>query len=207
MKTLYDVLGVPKDASQDDIRAAYKQKRSEHHPDREGGDHDLMAELNAAYDVLGNTESRAVYDAVGHSDVQEFERTVVLLMSSAIEQSLDGLPVGVIKRATTLLYSRILALKVREDSLRKEIKRTEALSGGTKTADEVNLVEKILKERMELQRAAMKEATSAIWHLAEAHKRMGRYEDVMPPEAPTEKAHKQGYRIGLDFGTTRTWSP
>jgi hypothetical protein len=44
-----EVLGVPKDASRDDIRAAYRRLASQHHPDK-GGSADKMAELNAAQD-------------------------------------------------------------------------------------------------------------------------------------------------------------
>lgn len=43
-----EVLSLPKDAKRDDVRAAYRRLASAHHPDKPGGSHEKMAELNAA---------------------------------------------------------------------------------------------------------------------------------------------------------------
>lgn len=58
---LYEVLGVPKDASQDEIRKAFKKLAVKHHPDR-GGDADKFKEINAAHEVLSDPEKRKIYD-------------------------------------------------------------------------------------------------------------------------------------------------
>lgn len=61
MSTLYDVLEVRTDASQEDIRAAYRQLAKERHPDV-GGTVEAMQELTAAYAVLRDPDARATYD-------------------------------------------------------------------------------------------------------------------------------------------------
>ena len=61
----YDALGVPRDASDADIRKAFRQLARVHHPDRDGGDHEKMAEANRAYEILTDPERRARYDATG----------------------------------------------------------------------------------------------------------------------------------------------
>ena len=57
----YQVLGVDKTASQDDIKRAYRRLASKHHPDR-GGDAEEFKRVQEAYDTLGDPERRAAYD-------------------------------------------------------------------------------------------------------------------------------------------------
>lgn len=64
----YEVLGVGKDASPDEIKKAFRRAAVEHHPDR-GGDEAKFKELNEAYEVLKDTEKRKRYDQFGHAGV------------------------------------------------------------------------------------------------------------------------------------------
>ncbi|MDB5340529.1 MAG: hypothetical protein JWN70_6148 [Planctomycetaceae bacterium] len=61
MRNYYDILGVPRNASADEIRKAYRHSAVLNHPDR-GGDHRRMVQINEAYGVLGDTALRAEYD-------------------------------------------------------------------------------------------------------------------------------------------------
>jgi curved DNA-binding protein CbpA len=66
MKTpdLYETLGVPRDATQRDIKAAYRKRAAAAHPDKGGSDAEAQS-VNAAYETLGDSEKRARYDATG----------------------------------------------------------------------------------------------------------------------------------------------
>ncbi len=64
----YDVLGVSKNASADEIKKAFRRAAIEHHPDR-GGDETKFKELNEAYEVLKDSEKRKRYDQFGHAGV------------------------------------------------------------------------------------------------------------------------------------------
>ena len=57
----YDVLGVPTDASEADIKKAFRKLASQHHPDK-GGDTDKFQQIQEAYEVLGDANRRQEYD-------------------------------------------------------------------------------------------------------------------------------------------------
>lgn len=65
----YDVLGVNKDASADEIKKAFRRLAVQHHPDKEGGDETKFKEINEAYDVLKDQAKRQRYDQFGHAGV------------------------------------------------------------------------------------------------------------------------------------------
>ena len=58
----YTTLGVPRNASQDEIKKAYRKQAMQHHPDRTGGDDTKFKEIQVAYDTLGDPNKRAQYD-------------------------------------------------------------------------------------------------------------------------------------------------
>ncbi|HHX28385.1 MAG: molecular chaperone DnaJ [Bacillota bacterium] len=65
----YEVLGVGRDASQDEIKRAFRQLAKKHHPDANPGDKDAEArfkEINEAYEVLSDPTKRSNYDAYGN---------------------------------------------------------------------------------------------------------------------------------------------
>ena len=69
-KDYYDLLGVSRNASEDDIKKAYRKQELQHHPDRNPGDkqaEEKFKEVSEAYSVLSDAQKRAQYDQFGHA--------------------------------------------------------------------------------------------------------------------------------------------
>jgi molecular chaperone DnaJ len=69
----YDILGVTKDASADEIKKAYRQTALKYHPDRNPGDREAeeqFKEAAEAYEVLSDGEKRKIYDLYGHEGLR-----------------------------------------------------------------------------------------------------------------------------------------
>jgi molecular chaperone DnaJ len=67
----YEILGVPRDVSDEDLKKAYRKLVLQYHPDRNPGDktaEEKIREINAAYEVVGDPEKRQAYDRLRFGD-------------------------------------------------------------------------------------------------------------------------------------------
>jgi len=69
-KDYYKILGVEKNASQDEIKKAFRKLAHEHHPDKKTGNADKFKEANEAYGVLSDAQKRQQYDTFGSAGPQ-----------------------------------------------------------------------------------------------------------------------------------------
>jgi molecular chaperone DnaJ len=66
-KDYYNILGVSKESSDDEIKRAYRKLAHKHHPDKQGGDEAKFKEINEAYQVLSDKKKRQQYDQFGQT--------------------------------------------------------------------------------------------------------------------------------------------
>ncbi len=67
MKDYYNILGVDKKASKDEIKKAFRTLAHKYHPDKKGGDAEKFKEVSEAYTVLSDDQKRAQYDMYGQT--------------------------------------------------------------------------------------------------------------------------------------------
>lgn len=154
--SLYDELGVPADASPDEIQAAYRAQAKQHHPDK-GGDADRFARLGRAVAVLRDPERRAEYDRTGREDFSEAHpdqgaRTQLMQAFSAmLAQFVEGRIVAT--QDLMVLTRRELAERAREQRAEAKkvtqfIKRAEdALARLVSKSEGPDLLRNMIEER------------------------------------------------------------
>jgi len=67
-KDYYQILGVPKTASAEEIKKAFHKLAHQYHPDKASGNEAKFKEVNEAYQILGDKDKRAQYDRFGNAD-------------------------------------------------------------------------------------------------------------------------------------------
>ena len=64
----YDILGITKGSSQDEIKKAYRKMSMKYHPDKPSGDEEKFKQINEAYTVLSDKDKKTMYDLTGSKD-------------------------------------------------------------------------------------------------------------------------------------------
>lgn len=141
--SFYDTLGVPKDASPEDIKKAYRAKAMEHHPDRGGSTADFQR-IQMAYDTLSDPDKRAQYDAYGEQqpgqETPEMAARDVIaqLITQLIErQELDLTHANLMAMVEQAIKHRRSSVVSDLKSLRVALKRYRIANKRLKTTDPI----------------------------------------------------------------------
>lgn len=153
--SLYDTLNVPNNATEDQIKQAYRNLSKEHHPDKPEGDTEKMQELSNAYMVLSNKKKREHYDKTGETKETPFEEKLsqflVLNFFKALDRTKDVIHTDLcvelkneINNYLELVYDNMLHAK-------NDIKRHEEVLKRLKL-EETNIIILSLKQRIEISK-------------------------------------------------------
>jgi curved DNA-binding protein CbpA len=118
--TLYEELGVDKNASPDEIKKAYRSKASQCHPDK-GGSHEEFVAVQKAYEVLSDPESRQRYDSTGQSEKSQVPNPYELILQifAQVAESQDETKVDLVKEVKNHLKQQKVGIRKRIRELRR----------------------------------------------------------------------------------------
>lgn len=183
---LYELLGVAKNASKAEIKAAYRKKALDHHPDRHAGNETEFIAVRNAYNTLINDATRAYYDQTGRTDPDDLTPAEMMAMSlfdELIYSNLDG-DVNFVQMAITVQYEKITSAR---NSLKQvnivKSKLTKMI--GRVTSKQISLFERLLQKRIEHCDLEILRFENSIKELESCIEVLKTHDDQYTPPRPT----------------------
>lgn len=196
-ENLYDVLGVDKDANNEEIRDAYHKKAKEHHPDK-GGDAMIFASVSFAYKVLSDPASRKEYDEFGStSEASEKEKAALEHIKQIIQQLISAVinmnGYGSRETALATATKKVLKEQIRDtkkmiEEAKRVIRSLEQILHKTKRKKQKskpNIFDGIANGMIEDRKNFISKASAQLEMLECAVSIVDEYEDVLPEQVPS----------------------
>ena len=125
-KNPYHILGVSVSADEAEIKRAYRDLARRHHPDKEGGSAEIMADLNRAYECLSDSERRAHFDLTGQDDFgTPLEVEARSLVMQAFSDGLQRDVGNVLTHARDSIKRGIDVIENEQAKIKKQIEKLE----------------------------------------------------------------------------------
>lgn len=164
-KTLYEILGVKPDFTEEQLKKAHRKKVKKHHPDV-GGDTENFTKIQEAYEILSNPERRRVYDLTGqvpHIEPNKDVEEAVELLSSKFRTKLDSLSnKELLCKGITIGISVSLNedIKTQEKAITYEKERIQLLTilgkrMKVKKRKQINVAREVIEQQIEYSRAGI----------------------------------------------------
>jgi DnaJ-class molecular chaperone len=178
----YETLDVAADASDKDIKQAYRSRAQKSHPDREGGDAETFHEITLAYDVLSDPARRSKFDKTGEfgeepSIQAQAEARIVIMFNQVLDA--PGFRGNFIKKATETIRGVTAQLIGEKQKAETELKRLEKISGRVKAKGQ-NLFETLINQKVRKLQGDIKATDLEQEIIAEALAILKGYEDTAP---------------------------
>lgn len=120
--TLYEILGLYPDATEEEIKDAYRRNSMIHHPDREGGDEETFKQVKAAYEVLSDPERRKRYDETGQTEEGPSEEEMLAnAATNILVETLNSIPEWVTPTQDDFIERMVKRVDSRINKLERDV--------------------------------------------------------------------------------------
>lgn len=154
----YETLGLPRDATPDDVKKAYRERAKDAHPDHAGGSKESFALVALAKDVLSDEKRRAKFDQMGDIDETNPDNThvqafhlVMGVINSIIDgdhQGVDPLTTNLVGIVETYIHQQIADFESKKAATAKKLARNDrALKKFKRKARGPNLIANAMATR------------------------------------------------------------
>jgi curved DNA-binding protein CbpA len=186
----YDTLGVPPDATPDQIKQAKRRAAQKAHPDKGGSDAE-MAAVNRAYEVLSNAESREHYDQTGEDPGAPVDGGSMVLMQ-LFERAIEECDGDVLAFCHKKLDRALSDLKSDEDETRVVIRKLSKKRDRLKTRDDrPNIFASLIDQKLAEKQARLRSIDRGRANAKAAKEHLAAYESTYVPE-PEQQATTKG---------------
>jgi len=197
----YEILGVPSDATQADIKAAYRREAQKAHPDR-GGSTERFQKVAKAWEVLGDPDSRALYDATGEIEDQHIENQVNNRLAEMFRAFIENpqAPGNMIDQCRDRVTSAMAKLSDDRAKVDLALDRLDQMEGRVTSRGKTNVFSLLVAEQRILGERMLDqiEGDMKLWRrVLEA---LEAYTDERPVARPEPTRYRQ------PFTTTGSWS-
>lgn len=199
----YQILGVAKDCTQQEIKKAFRKLAQEAHPDREGGDVERFQAINGAYELLSDEARRKRFDETGQTDKEpslddQATELIVSLFASIIEKA--DFTGDIIKRCSSMIAEQknehandLKSIKIKSEKLRKHHGRIKA--------KKENIFQMVLEGAIARTDDLIKRAEANISLLSAAGNMLKEYSDSSPENMqPKNSFHEEMMRAMSQHG-------
>lgn len=193
----YETLGVARDASPEDIKAAYRRASSAAHPDREGGSTEKQQAVNMAYEVLSDPKRRASYDQGGDGAVDNIQDQAREMFVNLLKQAMGGSGSWLDAVSVTLTQQRNHLQIAHANSLSLSAKLTVRI-GKIRAKNGDNLVESLIAEELKRLDSQATNIERGLRVVEETTRILANYETV---EETREDTLALFHRIAAQNGT------
>lgn len=150
----YKILGVHRNATPKEIKAAYKRAANAHHPDKSNGNGDVFVEIKLAYEVLINTERRNLYDKTGvyerNQKGNHTREVMVKLFLLVMGQGLDVVHENILNRMRTTAREKIKEIDAGDKELLREGDRLDEAMARLSNPNGENILEAVIKSKLDV---------------------------------------------------------
>lgn len=202
---LYEVLGIPRDASAAQIKTAWREFSKANHPDK-GGDKETFQRGQHAYEILSDPAKRRIYDETGdagfaNSRRQEVERGILDVINLVIEQ--NGERGSIITSAKKIYRDKIPMFKRQGENAATQLQRFKRIRSRLRFKPEKEGERDIITEFFDVKetgcQTAIESAKQCVEMAEESLKLLDQWEDAGGPEslywAPIYGSQTPGQRI------------
>lgn len=180
-KDLYEILKIPRDATPDQVKEAYRFLVKQHHPDVQG-DEAIFKEISTAYEVLSDSEKRARYDEFGMDD--EEMNQVMEMAKGMFSAAIDKDPEDIMCEVRQVYSERTRQLDSQKDVIKQGIQKAERILDAMEESPENDFIGTMLRKEVVGMEADIENLVRVGEILCKAMDTLSEYRFAPGPEIP-----------------------